>query len=58
MTGIADTLAMGGHAAFVWPAYGVAAIVLVVLWVQSHRRHRSLEATARALEPERRKESS
>jgi len=55
VSGIADYLAMGGHAAFVWPAYGVAAIVLVVLWVLSHRRHRTLEASARALEPERRR---
>ncbi|MEX2650608.1 MAG: heme exporter protein CcmD [Alphaproteobacteria bacterium] len=57
MSGIADYLAMGGYARFVWPAYGVAAIVLVVLWVLSHRRHRSLEASVRALEPEWRREA-
>jgi heme exporter protein D len=33
-------LAMGGYAAFVWPAYAVAAIVLGGLAVQSLRAYR------------------
>ena len=28
MTTVSDFLAMGGYAAFVWPAYGVTAVVL------------------------------
>ena len=31
MTPLADWLAMGGYAAFVWPAYGIAAIVSACL---------------------------
>jgi heme exporter protein D len=40
-------LAMGGYAAFVWPAYGVALAVLGGLTWQSWRRYR---ASASALE--------
>jgi heme exporter protein D len=40
-------LAMGGYAAFVWPAYGVAFAVLGGLAWHSWRRYR---ATADALE--------
>jgi heme exporter protein D len=40
-------LAMGGDAAFVWPAYGVAALMLVGFAWLSWRRLRSAE---RALE--------
>ena len=40
MSAIAGWLAMGGYAAFVWPAYGVAAIVLGALVLYSWRRHR------------------
>ena len=36
--------AMGGYAAFVWPAYGVAAVVLIGLLVQSLRALRAREA--------------
>lgn len=37
-------LAMGGYAAFVWPAFGLTALVLVVLWLQSWRELRQREA--------------
>jgi heme exporter protein D len=37
---IESWLAMGGYAGFVWPAYGVAAIVLGGLAWFSWRRHR------------------
>ena len=41
-------LAMGGYAAFVWPAYGIAAAVLGGLAIYSWRRHRaSVDALAR-----------
>jgi heme exporter protein D len=34
-------LAMGGYAAFVWPAYGVALLALGGLLVQSVRQYRA-----------------
>ena len=41
MTGaIEGWLAMGGYAGFVWPAYGVTAVVLGGLALYSWRRHR------------------
>jgi heme exporter protein D len=40
MSAIKSWLAMGGYAGFVWPAYGVAAIVLGGLALYSWRRHR------------------
>ena len=43
-TGLLD---MGGDAAFVWPAYGVAALMLVAFALLSWRR---LRAAERALE--------
>ena len=42
-----DLLHMGGDAAFVWPAYGVAALILIAFAVLSWRR---LRAAERALE--------
>ena len=48
MTGtLASWLAMGGYAAFVWPAYGITAVVLAGLAFHSWRRHR---ASLRALD--------
>jgi heme exporter protein D len=41
-----DYFAMGGYAAFVWPTYGVAAVLLVALFLLSARR---LHAAERAL---------
>jgi len=38
-----DFLEMGGKAAFVWPAYGVAALMLVAFAVLSWRRLRAAE---------------
>jgi heme exporter protein D len=47
MQRVLDYLAMGGYAAFVWPAYALAASVLGALYWQSRhayrRRHRELE---------------
>ena len=44
-------LAMGGYARFVWPAYGVAVVVLIGLLVQSmasyRRAQRELDAEER-----------
>ena len=41
MTAIARFLAMGGFAAFVWPAYAVAFAVLGGMVVYSLRRYRA-----------------
>jgi len=45
-------LAMGGYGGFVWPAYGVAAVVLIGLFVASRRFLAAGEAELAALEAE------
>ncbi len=52
MDAISQFLDMGGYAGFVWPAYGIAAIVLVGLLVISRRELRAAEKTLDALSPE------
>jgi heme exporter protein D len=37
---LTEFLAMGGYAAYVWPAYGFAALVLIALLAQSWRSAR------------------
>jgi heme exporter protein D len=51
---------MGGRAAFVWPAYGVTALILIGLLVLSLRAMRARERALGALErgPRRRDRSS
>ncbi|HXQ50355.1 MAG TPA: heme exporter protein CcmD [Stellaceae bacterium] len=55
MTALADFLAMGGYARFVWPAYGAAALVLSWMLVDSvvayRRRQRELELLERQRAP-------
>ena len=41
---------MGGYAAYVWPAFGAAAAVMVALLVLSVRTMRAREAALRTLE--------
>jgi len=41
---MSEFFAMGGYAAFVWPAYGAAAIALIVLLIVSLRTLRAREA--------------
>ena len=51
-------LAMGGYARFVWPAYGVAALVLAGMAAQSYRAWRRQDRLWSALErarPQRRR---
>jgi heme exporter protein D len=50
---IQEFLAMGGYAGFVWPAYALAAIVLVGLLAISLRQLRNAEAELAALGPSR-----
>ena len=44
MNSLIDYLAMGGYAAFVWPAYGFALAVLGGLAALSWRRYRISES--------------
>ncbi len=49
MEQLRDFLAMGGYGAFVWPAFGISALVLGWLWISSLRRLRLLERDLAAL---------
>src|SRR3981189_2574060 len=49
--GLPAYLAMGGYAAFVWPAYGIAAAGLGGLAIYSWRRHRASVDTPPRLQP-------
>jgi heme exporter protein D len=50
MGDVGGYLAMGGYAAFVWPAYGVALAVLGGLAIQSWRRYRQSTAMLERLQ--------
>jgi heme exporter protein D len=50
MDAVAAWAAMGGYAAFVWPAYGIAAAVLGGLALYTWRRHRISAAALARLE--------
>ena len=52
MDGIATFLAMGGYAAYVWPALGLTAAVLAVLLIASMKSARRREAELAQLEAE------
>ncbi len=52
MDDVYQFLDMGGYAGFVWPAYGIAAIVLVGLLVISRRELKAAEKTLDALSPD------
>ncbi|HVJ42245.1 MAG TPA: heme exporter protein CcmD [Dongiaceae bacterium] len=43
-------LLMGGYAAYIWPAYGVAALVLIAFAIDSWRRVRQSTTALRRLE--------
>lgn len=43
---------MGGYAAYVWPAFGIGAIVLIALVIFSFLRLKKREALVRQLEAE------
>jgi heme exporter protein D len=46
---MAEFLAMGGYAAYVWPAFGFTILVLGGLWLLSLRQMRAKEAELEAL---------
>jgi heme exporter protein D len=50
MGGIGAFLAMGGYAGFVWPAYGVACVVLAGLAAHSQWRYRQSTVTLERLQ--------
>ena len=54
MDNIAAFLAMGGYAGFVWPAYGVALVVLTGLSANSWWRYRQSAITLDRLQQRRR----
>lgn len=45
---LSDYVAMGGYAAFIWPSYGVAVLLLAALFLLSARRLRAAECALRA----------
>lgn len=47
---ISTFLSMGGYAAFVWPAFGTAAVVLVGLLITSMRTLRANQVALEALQ--------
>lgn len=47
---VSEFVAMGGYAVYVWPAYGVALVVLGALIVSSLRTLRTREREVAALE--------
>jgi heme exporter protein D len=58
MNRIETYLAMGGYAAYVWPALAVAAVVMIgqlVLTLRTLRRREAAEAELEALRQRRRK---
>ena len=46
MSGLAQALAFGGYGAYVWPAYGFAAAVLIGLFVAARRQLARAECDA------------
>jgi heme exporter protein D len=42
---MSEYFSMGGYAAFIWPSYGVAALLLVALFLLSARRLQTAERT-------------
>ena len=53
---------MGGYAVFVWPAYALAALVMIALAVDSFRQlraqHRALQRLEAAAPPRRRRDTA
>ncbi|MCZ6509434.1 MAG: heme exporter protein CcmD [Alphaproteobacteria bacterium] len=50
MEDITTFLNMGGYAAFVWPALGLTAVILILMAVTSTRQLRANEAALQAAE--------
>lgn len=50
MDNFLDFLSMGGYAGFVWPAFGISALVMAGLLLDSRRRLRAQEAELATLD--------
>lgn len=50
MEAVREYLAMGGYAAFVWPSYGVTALVMAAILVLTLRRLRQRQRALKTLE--------
>jgi heme exporter protein D len=50
MQELSNYLTMGGYAAFIWPAYGAAALILIAFAVDSWLRVKRAAAALRQLE--------
>lgn len=50
MEAVVEFLAMGGHAAYIWPAFGLTAVVMIGLLVASLRALKRERATLVSLE--------
>lgn len=50
MKAVLDFLSMGGYAAYVWPALGLTAAVLIGLWIVTLRTVRARERQLRLLD--------
>jgi len=53
MTTLTEFLGMGGYGAFIWPSYGISAVVLILLVAFSLRRLHRIEADLIPLEQNR-----
>mgnify|MGYP002633154191 CR=1 FL=1 len=51
MAGLDEFFAMGGYAAYVWPAYGIVALVLIGLFAAGRRFQRTTETELAGLRP-------
>lgn len=49
---MSEFLAMGGYGAFVWPSYGLTAVIMVVLLIASLRGLKTTEAMFERLKAE------
>ena len=49
---MAEFLSMGGYAAYVWPSYGLSAVIMLVLLFASLRSLKSTEKTFQRLKAE------
>ena len=54
MDALQQFLAMGGYGAYIWPAYGIAVVILLALLIDSLRSARHREAQLAALRKTRR----
>ena len=58
MDAIGQFFAMGGYAAYVWPAFAIVLVVMALMWFTSIRGWRKSEQTLAALRSSRRQRES